>query len=467
MPSATPPPTFRDPAGFLSLTPDHAVRTIHGAARDSVMSFLSSPLRQRLEQRGEMVSTVIADDSDGDSLKLRHPRIPVITYPWEWTQGQWMAAGELTLGLCEEALEQGWILKDATPLNILFTGTGPVLVDVLSFEKHVPGNSIWLAYGQYVRTFLLPMLMNRLQHWPLALTLFRRDGYEPAELYDALSWPQRLSPAAFFPITLPSWLERRSSGASAKSAVAPAKEPALAHHLLRRTLKGLRRRTRNAPVKQVRSEWSDYTATLTHYTEQESQEKVSFVRETLETLKPARVLDIGANTGEFSALAASVGASVVALERDEAAAERLFQRARAQQLDILAIHADLARPTPAVGWENSESSSLLARLEGQFDLVLMLAVVHHLLLMEQIPLDAIMELLGRLTRRYLLLEWVPASDPMFQSLMRGRDELYGSLCEDDLVRACQGRFTLLQRQSLPNGRVLLLLEKQQPGTSAA
>jgi SAM-dependent methyltransferase len=208
----------------------------------------------------------------------------------------------------------------------------------------------------------------------------------------------------------------------------------------------------------VRSEWSDYTATLTHYTEQESAEKLTFVREVLESLQPKRVLDIGANTGEFSALAASLGASVVALERDAAAADRLFQRAQAQQLEILTIHADLARPTPAVGWDNTESMSLLSRLEGKSDLVLMLAVIHHLLLMEQIPLERILDLMLRLTRRHLLLEWVPVSDPMFQSLMRGRDELYGHLSEADLLRACEGRFRVLRRQPLANGRVLFLME---------
>ena len=175
--------------------------------------------------------------------------------------------------------------------------------------------------------------------------------------------------------------------------------------------------------------------------------------------KPARVLDIGANTGEFSALAAASGASVIALERDAAAADRLFRRAQGQRLDILAIHSDLARPTPAVGWDNSESSALLSRLEGQSDLVLMLAVIHHLLLMEQIPLPAILKLMHGMTRSYMVLEWVPPSDPMYISLMRGRDTLYGSLNEDDLLRACEGRFHILRRQSLSNGRVLFLMQK--------
>ena len=48
---------------------------------------------------------------------------------------------------------------------------------------------------------------------------------------------------------------------------------------------------------------------------------------------------------------------------------------------------------------------------------------------------------------------------MFQSLLRGRDELYGSLTEEDLLAACEGRFHTLRRQPLENGRVLFLFAK--------
>ena len=154
-----------------------------------------------------------------------------------------------------------------------------------------------------------------------------------------------------------------------------------------------------------------------------------------------------------------MGAEVVALERDMAAADRLFRMARERGLSIQTIQADLARPTPAVGWQNQESVALLPRLEARFDLVLMLAVIHHLILMEQIPLPAILSLCHRLARRHLVVEWVPVADPMYQSLMRGRDNLYGSLTEADLLAACAGRFRTLSSITLDNGRVLFLFEK--------
>ena len=420
-----------------------------------------------MQQRGDLIAA--ATDDSGPQLILSHPRIPIPTYPWEWTSSQWLAAANLTLNLCEEAIAAGWILKDATPLNVLFLGPRPIFVDILSFERRNPASreprsSLWLAYGQYIRTFLLPLLMDRLLHWPLSLSIFKRDGLEPAECFAALPWRHRLSRAALWPITLPTLLDRRKSAAAPAKVVAPQKksaplDPELATHILRRTLKALRRRTLRATPHSASSNWSDYPQTLTHYTPEQSRQKLDWVRHALEATHPARVLDIGANTGDFSALAASLGAEVVALERDQASADRLFRMARQRNLPILTIHADLARPTPAAGWRNAESLALLPRLDAQFDLVLMLAVIHHLLLMEQIPLPEILALCHRLTRRHLVLEWVPVADPMFQSLLRGRDDLYGSLSEADLIRACAGRFHLLDRLPLANGRILLLFEK--------
>ena len=172
------------------------------------------------------------------------------------------------------------------------------------------------------------------------------------------------------------------------------------------------------------------------------------------------MLDVGANTGEYSVLLAGKGAAVVALERDVEAADRLYVRSRREGL----FHPDDVRG-PGQGRRRRWAGAMVntarcwGRLEGQFDLVLMLAVIHHLLLMEQIPLRAIVQLCAQMTRRWLVVEWVPVVDPMFQSLMRGRESLYGSLCEDDLLAACAGCFEVRERRALGNGRVLLLLEK--------
>ena len=274
-----------------------------------------------------------------------------------------------------------------------------------------------------------------------------------------MNWMKRLSPAALWPVTVPALLDRRRDSQTGVRKTQPVRDAELSLHTLKRTVAGLRRRTRAAMPKSANSEWAEYTSSQSHYTAAESAQKRAWIRGVLDELRPRTVLDVGANTGEYSAVAAEMGAEVVALERDADAAELIVRRSVAKDLKIQTIHADLARPTPAVGWENRESSALLPRLEEQFEMVMLLAVIHHLLLLEQIPLRAIVELCHRLTKRFVVVEWVPATDPMFVSLMRGRDALYGSLSERDLLAACEDLFSVLRTEKLGNGRTLYILER--------
>jgi len=452
--------TFRDPAGSLTISGEEVVRHVRPAYAEAVREFLGSSLRRKLEDDGDMVSSeIIADTADG--LTLRHPRVWFATYPWEWTLGQWRAAAELTLKLQQEAISEGWVLKDATPLNILFNGTKPQLVDVLSFERRDPRSPVWLAYAQFVRTFLLPLMAHRWLDWPLSTTASRRDGFEPREIFNALPRLRRFRPELLWPVTLPVMLEKSADNPEAtRKARETQRDPELATLVLKKSAEGLLRQIRRAAPPPQKSAWSQYEMTAQHYTAAEIEQKRAFVDEALRNTAPRTVLDVGANTGTYSLLAAKYNAQVLALEGDAAAADRIWQRAEAAHADVLPVVANLAWPTPAYGWENSETHSLLDRMAGQFDLVLMLAVVHHLLLHDQIPLKNIARLLAGLCRHTLLLEWVPVSDPMFQKLLRGREHLYGSITEQDWQDAAAPFFDQFSRQALSNGRVMLLYRKK-------
>ncbi len=457
-------PTFRDPAGQLQFTQDYASRRVRATATEEACAFLASPLRQELEQSGDLISTEITGQSTGlhaadGELWLRHPLVDPISYPWEWTPAQWRAAAELTLRIADKAIDAGWTLKDATPLNVLFAGAQPVFVDVLSFERRDPRSSVWLAYGQFVRTFLLPLVAAKYLSWPLQATMFWRDGYEPGALYRALPRWRRFDPRLLDVVTLAALLESKSSQTRKPSRPAHTTDPDLATHILHKRLARLGKQIRDAAGKDGASEWSRYEQKANHYRSGDIEAKQQFVRDTLQRCWPKRVLDIGANTGTYSLIAAEAGAEVVALDSDAAALEALWRRAAAQRKPITALVANIARPTPAAGWKNREQFSLLDRLAGRFDMVLMLAVIHHLILREQLPLTHIAELGSVLTRRWLVLEWVPPSDPMFQEWLRGRDHLYGHLSEADLNRAFASFFRVIDRVELGNGRVLLLFER--------
>ena len=456
--------TFRDPAGELRLVAGCALRRIRPSAAEETRAFLASPLCKALEQSGDLIPSRIAEPGSHPSIAsgelwLEHPRIDPISYPWEWTIAQWQAAAELTLRIASQAIDAGWTLKDATPLNILFRGPQPILVDVLSFERRDPHSTVWLAYGQFVRTFLLPLVAARHLNWPLRATLFERDGYEPRQIYEALPRWRRLNPYLLDVVTLATLFERPGPGRAGSRQTPSTKDRSLATHLLKKRIARLGRQIRHAAGQRSHSQWSRYEQSARHYQPADVEEKQRFVKSMFARCRPEHVLDIGANTGTYSLLAADAGAKVVALDSDSAALEELWRTAAKQNKPITVLVSNIARPTPPAGWCNREHFSLLDRLTGGFDLVLMLAVIHHLILRDQLPLAHIAGLCAGLTRRWLLLEWVPPTDPMFQEWLRGRDDLYGHLTEDDLTHAFAPHFAVVDRARLGNGRVLLLFDR--------
>lgn len=455
-----PQPTFRDPAGHVEFTDEEVLRHIHPSSSADALRFLQSDLAKKWQSSRQMVQGVI--EEHGEGLLLRHPRVFFPSYPWEWSSAMWKAAAHLTLDMCREAVSEGFLLKDATLLNVLFEGPRPLFVDVLSFDPRGPSNPIWLAQGQFIRTFLLPLLAQRYLGWPLAASQIYRDGYEPTQLAQALGPLRQLHPKLLWPVTLPAWLDRRQKTGNPNPAPPRMleKNPEFTTAILQKNLRQLGRQIDSASASVRPSRWSEYAVTSVHYSAEDQAKKKAFVDRVVRQSRPKTVLDIGANTGTYSMLAASAGARVVALDTDLASIDQLWVCASRESQDILPLVLNIARPSPALGWENAESSSFLDRAEQRFDLVMMLAVIHHLLLMDQIPLQHIAVLAARLTRRHLVLEWVPHGDPMFQQLLRGRDALYAGLTIERMQEAFSVHFSVDGQCQLSNGRTLFSMEKR-------
>jgi hypothetical protein len=451
--------TFRDPAGSLRIVGDRVVREVRPEHAEAALRFLQSPAAQEWVERGQLIETRFLAGDNGERT-LEHPRVFFPSYPWEWTPSAWIAAADLTLDFCEGLLEHGLILKDATPLNVLFRGPRPVFIDVLSVEERDPCSPLWLAYAQFVRTFLLPLLAYQYLGWPLSASIQKRDGYEPADLAPYLSRWQRWREPFRSLVTVPLMLEKSGSGSAKDAKMQVAPDAALA--TLTRNLGALRlhlrRIEKSLGAREGSSRWSDYAHSADHYSAEDQKLKRQFVREALMAAQPRSVLDLGANVGVYSRIAAECGASVVAWDTDLPATEHNWHEAQRQGLEIAPVIANPARPTPAVGWRNAESLALLDRSRGRFDCVMMLGLVHHLLLSEQIPLEEITALLRELTTSWVIVEWVPATDPRFRDLLRGRDELYRHLNEAAFAASAERYFTVVLHEALPNGRILYLLQ---------
>ena len=460
--------TFRDPAGSVELRPDGAYRFIQPAFEAELLEFLTSPLAARLVEEGRLVSSEVLDPgqhavADLHGVVLRHPLIAFPSYPWEWSPALWLAAAELTLGLSRDLLAEGWILKDATPLNILFRGVEPVFVDVLSVARLNRAEPIWYAYGQFVRTFLLPLIANTHLGWPLRATIARRDGYEPEELYPLLPWTARLGQPVRSAVTLPSLLGRMRKGQGTGPSTPRPRDPELVEHILRQTFARLLKQVRLATPAPRDSRWTAYSGTATHYSDADHATKRAFVAEALQMARPRRVLDVGCNAGVYSELATDAGSEVIAIDTDQDTVDRLCTRLKGTGKRIHPLVMNLANPTPGAGWRNSESAGFLARCAGKFDGLLMLAVIHHLLLHDHVPLSEVAGMCRALTSGTLIMEWVPPTDVMFRELVRGRDEIFAGINEPAFRQAFAPFFLTVAERKLENGRILFHFERRREG----
>jgi len=455
--------SFRDPGGRLTIEQNRVVRQVFANGLVNLRAFTQSSTVERHLRASEIVRTQVVSESEALTV-LEHERIPFASYPHEWPPQMLYAAAELTLTLAEGLAAEGLGLKDATPHNVLFRSTKPVFVDVLSFEPRTPGDPIWLASAQFVRTFLIPLMLNRELGISLAqMFLTRRDGVDATEAARALPAIRSWLPPLLGLVTLPRLLSRFTKESAYEPA--PPMNPEAAQFVLARHFKRLRKLLERFEPGALESKWSAYATDCPSYTADQREAKSAFVRGALETMSAQTVLDIGANTGEHSFLAAKSGASVVAIDSDPAVCGRLFLEAKKQNADILPLAIDFARPSPALGWRCAEQQSFLDRAAGAFDGVIMLAVLHHLLVTDQVPLADVLELVSQLTRRWLLIEYVDPGDAMFRKLSRGRDSMYTWLTREVFVSAASVHFDIVQSLELPgSGRCLYLMSLHQQRT---
>ncbi len=437
------------------------IRVVDRSGLPNLNAFLASGASRRLGEAGRIVRTArldgdavatllaareaggLSEDLEPASF-LEHERL-FESFPYEWAPEMLHAAGALTLDVAEDLLGEGLGLKDATPYNVLFRGPEPVFVDVLSFEPRDARDPTWWAYAQFVRTFVLPLLASK--HFGLRLDqllLARRDGLEPSEVYRLCGRWRRLSPPFLTVVSIPTWLAAwRGARDPALDRERPSSDSERARYVLRSLLKHCRRiLAAAAPRRDVPSTWSEYARATDAASPDYVAAKETLLEAVLGEHRPRNLLDIGCNTGRFSLQAARAGASVVALDADPAVVGRLWREARTAGRDIPPLVIDVTRPSPAVGWRNGECRAFLERVRGRFDAVLLLAVVHHILARERVPLREVVALAARLTTATAVIEFVAPADPMFRRLARGSDQPFAGLTRERFEAECGREFSI-------------------------
>ncbi len=453
------PGSFRDPTSRVFVAADAVYRGLRADAAAELEEITSTELFERLTRQRKVVGTEWVEDPpeglEGWEGVLRHERIPFLSYPYEWSFEMLRDAARLQLEILTSGLDVDIACKDASSYNVQFVGARPVFIDVGSFERYRTGDP-WFGYRQFCQLFLYPLMFQAYKDLPFQPWLRGSvDGVTPAEARGVLGGRKAGRKGVLTHVLLHARAEERYADTD-RDVRSEMKAAGFKKELIVANLKGLTKIVEGMEWDRSTSEWSQY-GERAHYSDRDLDRKSEFVRAVAASRERRLVWDIGANDGRFSRLAAEHAAYVVALDVDALVVDGLYKALRAERNEkILPVVMNLADPSPGIGWRGRERAAFLER--GRPDLVLALAVIHHLAIGANVPVPEILDLLADL-RCESVVEFPTREDQMVRKLLRNKREGIHDEYDLSAFRAqAEKRFEIRSEEALPSGtRVLFHL----------
>ncbi|MDQ4086458.1 MAG: methyltransferase [Pseudomonadota bacterium] len=456
--------SFRDRANRVYDDGRTIIRGINAEALRHWNDVSETAFFRELLESGKVVRTSVCSGEqfrvpDAEwSAYLTHERIPFVSYPYEWCFGMLKDAALLHLDILEQAIPQGWTLKDATAYNVQFVGARPVFIDIPSFTPYAKGEP-WIGYRQFCMMFLYPLMLRAycgIDYLPMLRGSL--DGIDPETANQILSGSARFRKGVFGHVYLHAKMQARYRSQdlelakrlteNAGGSVVEQKAGRHSEAMVLGMIQSLRRIVTRLETPESRTTWGDYE-TDHSYAESSFAAKKAFVERAVHARRRSLVWDVGCNTGTFSALAASGGAYVVAVDGDAKAIERLYQRQReAHAENILPLVMNLSSASPDQGWRGRERKALEKR--GKPELILCLALIHHIVISANIPVSEFLDWLRDFDCE-VVIEHVGLDDDMTLMLLRNRVNQYQDLGKAEFERLLTERFEIKAREPLKGG----------------
>jgi hypothetical protein len=345
-------------------------------------------------------------------------------------------------------------LKDSSAYNIQFRKGKPILIDTLSFKMYQEGQP-WIAYRQFCQHFLAPLALMSYKDIRLSQLLRIYIDGVPLDLASSLL-PIRTS----FKFSV---LSHINLHAKSQKHFADKVVDTSGRKMKRISLLGLIDNLESAVSKlkwQAQdTEWGEYYED-TNYSEEALQHKKQIVTEYLDRINPDNVWDLGGNVGMFSRIASDKGIRTISFDIDPVAVEKnYFECVTNGETNILPLLLDLYNPSAGIGWENQERMSLLER--GPVDTVFALALIHHLAISNNLPLDKIASFFNSICKS-LIIEFVPKSDSQVQKLIRSREDIFHNYTKTSFEEQFENFFVIERSQKITGtDRSLYLMRKKQ------
>ena len=344
--------SFRDPSGYVFYLQDEVYRSLDSDSFALIKQFEKDGLLENPGDPGYLIPTRIINQTDPThkTLKenlphekhfLHHAKVPVISYPYEWSFSMLADSAKLQLELQLELIEKGYSLKDASAFNVQFINCLPVFIDILSIEK-LRLKEVWIAYGQFCQMYLFPLLLKRYKNIsPKGYFLNNINGLSVEEVYHIFGFLASLKPALFLDVFLQNYFQKSSSDKTAALKQKLEKEGSSTTSQVINIKRMLRKIDKVSLIHKPIGHWADYINKNT-YSKEAEEEKVSYIREFLDEYHPETVLDLGCNTGRYSLLASESGADVIAVDSDHDSIDLLYKHAKKAKAHIL--HGNLFLP---------------------------------------------------------------------------------------------------------------------------
>ncbi len=398
---------------------------------------------------------LIVSHKEVEKYKIYKPdMLDFVSYPYEWSFSALKDAALLTLKIQKISLEHNMTLKDASAYNVQFFGTEPVFIDILSFEKHEEGKP-WIAYKQFCQHFMAPLLlMSQGEPGLQSLLLGNIDGI-PLDLASKLL-PKRtfLNFSVLTHIHFNAAMQKSCRDKSLKNS----SNIKLSRNAQVNLLTDMENLIKSLGLKGDKTPWADYYS-IKNYDEDSFEHKKGLVREYLGYSDAEKVIDLGANTGIFSKIAGEAGKYVISCDMDFLAVENSYTQLKNENnKKILPLIIDLCAPSPAIGWFCRERASFFERM-GRENTVMALALIHHLRISNNVPLNKIAEFFSEISGT-LLIEFVPKRDSMTQKLLSAREDIFSDYYKNFFEQEFLKYFAIIKSSRIANSERFLYLMKR-------
>jgi SAM-dependent methyltransferase len=389
--------------------------------------------------------------TEHQAYKILLPQqIDFLSLPFEWCYSQWRKVILAYIDINLIALKYGMILKDATPYNFCLKGGKAILFDTSSFAFFKEPN-YWIAYRQFCEEMFGPfaLMHYRGMRWG-RLTLASHQGLPLDFISQNLPLKSRLNLNCLLHLHLHA-RSYHQAGLQKDHSKGFTQEKLIEIFSL---IKGTVHKWDT--YHQYPNYWSEYYD-IDIETEEYLIDKQETIKAYLQSCGVQSILDLGANTGKFSELACDYASHVIALEFDKNCVDQIEKRIEETgNIKLHTLLGDLSQTSPDFGLLGKEHSSIFKRAKS--DLVLALALVHHLALTKMIPFELIADLVYEFSNRYVLLEFIEKTDRKVHQLLQNNPRYYPSKEEFEVI--IQRKFNLIQQKTLDRSvRTLYLLEK--------